>query len=284
VETHLAKVLEAFLRCFEVNIDWMGDNFNSGIEAFSSSLAGEIIQETLYTQNMAEINSRRIIPIGKHCLKYDYNLYLIRGIVTDEKNLISVGVAQWKNTESYNEYIEDLPIINVPAKDYYDVINNEFEWKQRTLTGEYLIFDLGAKGAYSKCWKPVTIEEIPKGISMLKLSNEFNGGYVLVKNVDEHLRIVELDPWYIKHKEIYRILYALNYENNTQAEFKVKHYIDFSVLKCSGAMPETETRLLMECSWPYRTFEDKYTRIIPKFLWKLVDHSLQNLGIKLVVQ
>ncbi|MGF7060874.1 hypothetical protein [Brassicibacter mesophilus] len=282
IETHLSKVLEAYLLCFDINHDWIDSTSTSGYEGRARALASQIIKEVVYTYNLVQILSRRITTVQTSFYKYTDNLYLIRGNVLNENNVYSVGVAQWKKDDNLEDYMTDRKIINVAGKDYCKIMDKEFDWKESDLNGNYLIFKLGSKDAYSKCWKPIGLNEIPQGISIIRLANEYNGGYILVKNNKGKLHIAELDPWYIEQKEIYRILYALNYENGTPAEFKVRKKEDYYILRCRGGFPTYEDRIITCCSWPYMTFNNKYLRIIPNFLWEVVEKQINKLGIKLV--
>lgn len=282
IKTHLSKVLEAYLKCFDINLDWIESTSESDYEGHARALASQIIKEVLYTYNLAQILDRRITSVQTSFYKYSDHLYLVRGNVVNEKNVYSVGVAQWKKKDNVIDYMTERKIINVAAKDYYWIMDEEFDWKESQLNGRYLIFKVGSKGAYSRCWKPIEINEIPQGISIVRLSNEYNGGYILVKKNKDKLYIAELDPWYNRQKEIYRILYALNYKNSTPAEFKVKKKDDYYILRCMAGLPTYEDRIITCCSWPYRTFNNKYLRIVPEFLWKIVEKHMNELGIKLV--
>ncbi|MFA9423138.1 MAG: hypothetical protein ACERLG_06150 [Sedimentibacter sp.] len=282
IETHLSKVLEAYLRCFDINVDWIESISDSEYEGRAQALASQIIKEVVYTYNLTTILSRRITTVQIESYKYTDNLYLIRGNSLNEKSVYSVGVAQWKKEDNVEGYMIDRKIVNVSGKDYYRVMDEEFDWKESDLNGNYLIFKLGSKGAYSKCWKPINLNEIPQGISIIRLANDYNGGYILVKKNKDKLRIVNLEPWYIEQKEIYRILYALNYENGTSAEFNVKKKDDYYILRCMGGIPTYEDRIITCCSWPYMTFNNKYSRIVPSFLWEIVEKQINELGIKLV--
>lgn len=282
IQTHLSKVLEAYLQCFEINSDWIEKESDLGVEESASALASHIIREVIFTYGLAEILSRRITPIRTSFYKYDSDLYLIRGNVVNEKNIYSVGVSQWKRDGDLENYLVNNKIIDVSGKDYYRVMDKEFDWKESNLTGGYLIFKLGSKGRYSGCWRPISLYEIPIGISILRLDDKYNGGCVMVKKKEDKLQIAELDPWYIKEEEIYRILYALNYSNGTPAEFIVLKKEDYYILKCSSALPKYEYRILACCSWPYKNITNKYLRVVPKFLWETVEKLLTELGIKLV--
>lgn len=284
VETHLSKVLKAYLNCFDIKDDWLETDGTVDVDEKARALAGHIVKEVLYTYNLAEIHSRRLSPLETQYFKYGKELYLVRGERQLSRTTYSVGVAQWVKDIDIKEYKVCRKIVDVKGEDYYQIMNSEFAWKNADLQSEYLIFETGSKGAYSKYWKPVDLDDITQQISILKLANEYNGGYLLVKRYKNELQIVELDPWYIEEREIYRILYALNYKNNTPAEFQTIKKDGFYILQFSGAIPKYEDRIIKCCSWPYKTYDDKYSKIVPGFLWGIVENTISDLGIKIIYQ
>ncbi|NLD47915.1 MAG: hypothetical protein GX660_12090 [Clostridiaceae bacterium] len=284
VETHLSKVLEAYLNCFDIKDDWLETDRADNVDEKARALAGHIVKELLYTYNLAQIHSRKLSPLKTQYFKYGKELFLVRGERQFSKTTYSVGVAQWIKESDIKEYKVHRKIVDVKGEDYYQIMNSEFTWKNTDLKSEYLKFETGSKGAYSKCWKPANLDDITQQISILKLANEYNGGYLLVKRYNNELLIAELDPWYIEEREIYRILYALNYKNNTPAEFQANKKEDYYILRFSGAIPKYEDRIIRCCSWPYKTYSDKYSKIVPGFLWSIVENIISDLGIKIIYQ
>jgi hypothetical protein len=250
----------------------------------ASKLTNRIIQDVIYSYNMAEINSRRIVPLEQGIYKYGNTICLLRGSVPFDEHIYNVGPAKWVFCEQKEKKFKlDERIINISGQCYYDILNIEAAWQYRTLSSKYLIFKLGSNGKYSKCWIPCPVENIPYNLSILKLDDKYNGGYFLTKKSEkiEEIYVASLDSWYIESKEYYRILYALNYHNGTPAEFKVKKHNDYHELYLSSALPDYENRLLINCSWPLRSYNDQYGRIIPNFLWEIVESALTFLGIKI---
>lgn len=282
IEVHLSKVLLSFLKSFDIDSKWLGYEDEFDYISQARVLASHIVDEVIYSYNLAKVNSRRITPVESSLIKYSDNIFLVKGHLFKEKNVFSVGVSQWKIDENINNYFVDSKIIEVLGKDYYKVMNDEFIWKKSNLKGNYLVFKTGSKGAYSRCWKPIDIKKINQNINILKNPDEFNGGYFLIKKINNELYVSDLDPWYIEKKEIYRILYSLNYNNGTPAEFRIEKRIDHVLIRFSSALPEHENRLIKSCSWPYMNYDNKYFRIVPKFLWEIVEKQLCNMGIKLV--
>ncbi len=284
IQTHLSKVLEAFLKCFDIDMNWIEVEGKENIEEKAMALAGQIVQEVIYTYNLAQIQSRRVVTLKTKCFKHGKDLYLVRGETPRNKTTFSVGVAQWLKSNEIVGFEVAKKIVDVKGEDYYQIIDSTFPWRRVELKSEYLIFETGSSKPYSKCWKPVDFDNLPKGISILKLADEYNGGYVLVKNTTNDLQMVELDPWYKEEMEIYRILYALNYKNQTPALFHVYRKKDFYILRCRGAVPNHEDRIIRCCSWPYKSYKNKYFRIIPEFLWCIVEKAISELGIKIIYQ
>lgn len=281
IQSHLGKVLEAYLKSFEVNYKWLEQELS--VDAQARELASQIIKDILYTFNLAEINSRRIIPLKVQFYKYNRK-FLVRGEWFMDKTVYSVGVAQWILNSNIDQYVEDKRIVDVDGRNYYRVIEEQFKWYEAELNSNYMMFVVGMKGGYSKCWKPVEIADIPFAVVMLRLADEFNGGYILARKRNGIVEISDLDPWYIEEKEIYRILYALNYKNGTPAEFKVKRHMDFYELQFASALPKYEDRIVNCCSWPNGVYNSKYARIVPNYLWYTVESILTFLGITIKYQ
>lgn len=284
VKTHLAKVLEAYLKSFDIKTGWLDGNGIINIEEKARALAGQIVREALYTYNLAQIQSRRLTPLQMQYYKYGEKLYLVRGEKTMDRNTYSVGTSQWVKDKDVSEYKVDKRIIDVKSDVYYQIMDSEFAWKEADLKSEYLVFEVGSKGTYSKCWKPIDFRNLSQGISILRLANEYHGGYILVKKDEDDLRMAVLDPWYIEEREIYRILYALNYKNNTPAEFRAEKKEEFYILRYSAAIPNYEDRIITCCSWPYDKYNYNYSKVVPDFLWETVENTILDLGIRIIYQ
>lgn len=277
IQSYLTKILNVYLKNFAVNYDWL--NSKQSVEEQASDLASQIIKDVIYTFNLAEILSRRITPVKAQFYKYDKNL-LVRGDVPMSKKIYSVGVAQWILDSNILEYKKDKRIVDIKGENYYGAIESDFHWRcDSNLTSNYMMFEVGSKGGYSKCWKPVGIKNIPAKIVMLKLVDEFNSGYILARKRNGVVEWAALDPWYITENEIYRILYALNFHNKTPAEFRAKKHTDFYELQFASVLPRYEDRIITCCSWPNDVYNNKYARIIPNYLWNIVENELDFLGI-----
>lgn len=281
VQSQLSKVLEAYFNCFEINLDWMDEEAENGDRA--SLLASEIISASIRNQNIAEIHSRRLSPLLPRYIKYADDLFLLRGNNQGEKDLFAVGASVWKKAK-VGQYDTEFWPIAVNADVYYEMIDTEFQWRREKLTSEYYVFQLESNMAFSKSWKMVEPDQLSEGIHLLKLASEYNGGYVLIKKLEHGYKIISLDPWYIETGEVYRFIYTLKAKNQTPVEFRYQRHKDYILLKSYCPLPNAEKQLLLDTSWPYRTYKDLYYRIIPLFLWNVVEKQLCELGVKLIEQ
>ncbi len=280
VTHYLSKVIVGYLNIMDINIDWIiDDEYNNSIEDKSSNLASYIIEELINTYNIADIGGGRLTLPPKKQIYYGGNACKVLGDISHDGSLISIGSSQWKLDVDRNLYIKSKWLINIPAKEYYQFIKNSFKWKSKKLPSNYKIFRLGYTNSYSKCWRTIKFEELPNGISLLKIENQFDTGYILIKKYENDLMISEIDSWYKENKEIYRILLALNYENKTPTIFNVKDNGDYKILYLRTGIPNYEKMIITSCSWPYGKYNNEYARIIPSDIWGIVESQLNFLGI-----
>ena len=280
VSHYLSKVIVGYLNIMNTNLNWIiDDEDNNSIEDKSSNLASYIIEELINTYNIADIGGGRLTLPPKTEIYYGGNACEVFGDISHEGSLVSIGTSQWKLDVDKNLYTKNKWLINIPVKEYYQFIKDSFKWKSKKLPSEYKIFKLGYINSYSKCWIPIKFEELPRGISLLKVENKSDIGYILIKKYEDNLMISEIDSWYKENKEIYRILLALNYENKTPAIFNVKDNGDYKILYLRTGIPNYEKRIIISCSWPYGKYNNEYVRIIPSDMWEVVESQLNFLGI-----
>jgi len=282
VQSHLGKVIGAYIKSLKMNLDWLEINYNKTDE-IAMDLAGCVMQEMLYTKNLAKIYERKMAAVPQRYFKYG-DWIQVRGQMNYGTDLISLGVSQWTQIANKVDVIDEPRVVSIKGSKYYEMMNRNFSWKKATLTSTYLIFKEGETRAYSKCWVPYIPEKVSEGIHMLKAADEFNGGYVLVKHSGKDVQMATIDPWYIESHEIYRILYGLNVNNGTHAQFKIKDEGDCKVLYFASALPDYENRLILSVSWPYSHYADKYARIIPNSIWLIAEQMLTDLGVEIVYQ
>lgn len=280
VQSRLSKVIGAYIKSLKVNLDWIESKY-SKTDEIAMDLASCIIQEMLYTNNIAEVCERKISAVPQRYYRYGEWIQ-VRGQMNYGQDLLSLGVSQWTQKANRTDTTEEQRVVATKACKYYELMNHNFGWENASLTSTYVIFKEGSTRAYSKCWVPYIQEKTSDGIHIIKETNEFNGGYVLVKHTAKDVQMATIDPWYIETREIYRILYALNVNNGTRAQFKVKDEGDCKVLCFASALPDFENRIILSISWPYRDYADKYSRIIPKSMWSIAERILDDLGIELV--
>ena len=277
LQNNLTKIAYAYLQCWEYNEDWLEFNSLTSEKEIASDIASSIIRELLETKNLAEISSRRIVDVPHSYVKFG-DWCLVKGFST-EKDLYRIGTARWR--DKLENVVVEKRIIDIRGDEYCEYINKNFPWRKINLSSQYLIFMPGKTGNYSKCWIPFK-EELIRKLCIIKSADKFNTGYILLRREVDNLQGVPLDPGYISHNEIYRILYALNYSNGTPAKCKIQNLQDYIIVHLPGALPEYEQQLFLNASWPYRGYSDKYVRIIPSYLKDIVLNCLSFMGIRVV--
>lgn len=73
----------------------------------------------------------------------------------------------------------------------------------------------------------------------------------------------------------------LNLYSGRQTTFKAEQYDDHIILHCHR-LPNAESRIMLLGSWPYKKYNDIFSRIIPINLWKDIEDMLTNLGIRII--
>lgn len=283
VQHHLAKIADAFVDFFHIPEAWLGsDQRNSG-----SSLASQVIQDMIFTGNIMEIH-RDLYPVPLHYYKYEDGLYLALGdSILAGRLFKTVGTSKWAVYGQQNKELEKIarirtPIVDIPIDKYCEKLDAAMPWQVQEPEGYYQIFKTGSTGKYSECWVPLEVTALPQGLSMIRSCDDFNKAYFLVRRTRDKVEMAALDPWYIETKEYYRILYALNRQQSCPGGCTVQHKGNFYYLKLWSALPNQEQRLLMDCSWPHRTYDDRYARIIPERFWGIIRRMLGALEIEII--
>jgi hypothetical protein len=281
IQVRLAQIAYGMLMVIPHCTDWIDNN---AIEYQSSKLASKIIESLIFCYELSQLNEiRRLTNSPIKNANFKSNQLILGGQQwkTSEKKIFSIGLGRWIKCENVSEnYKEIFNLPNCTAKEYYNILLNSSLWKKSILDGQYKIFKIGTGFFYNKAWCDFTMSKLPQGISLLK-NTEIDGGYLLVNMDKNKISIARLDKWYYDEMEIYRIMYALDNHNNTPAVFKAKIYNDYVLLHCHSKLPNSEMRILLMSSWPKRSYNDIYYRIIPKFIWKEVETVLTNLGVEI---
>lgn len=280
VHYYLSKVINAYLNIMSINKNWLGDSqYENWSEDKSKTLASYIIEDLIKSYNIVNLEKGRLTLPPKRQIYYGGNACEILGDISHDGSLVTIGNSQWNIEIDESSFLKDKWFINIPTSKYYDFIDKSFKWKIKKLPSKYKFFKLGFTNGYSKCWISIKFEEIPDGISMLKVEDKFDTGYLLIKKYNDDFVISEIDSWYKENNEIYRILLALNYKNKTPAIFNVKDNGDYKILYIRTGIPNYEKRIIMSCSWPYERYNNEYIRIVPSNIWGVVKEQLDFLGI-----
>ncbi|MBU3203603.1 hypothetical protein [Clostridium algidicarnis] len=277
IQSRLTQVVQGMLMVIPHSEHW----FPKG---GSSKFASYIIENLIFCNELSKLNdSRRLTcsPTRKAIFK---NRQLILGGIEWKKyneELLSIGFGRWclaqNTTENYKE------IFNLPDyhyNEYYNDLLSSSMWEENKLIGQYKIFKVETGSFYTNAWKEFISCNLIEGISLLK-STEVNGGYFLARKDNDGIFTARLDQWYYDENEIYRIMYSLDSHNGTPAKFKVKVYYEYVIVHIHSILPNAENRILLMSSWPNRSYDDKYYRVIPLIIWDEIRGVLTGLGIKL---
>lgn len=255
------------------------------VEDQGSELTSTIIRNMKFCYEISELNDkrrltaspRRIASSGKMCLHmggFDWN--------NNSNSWYTVGLGRWElNVDLKTNIRTKFTIPNANHETFLIELIKDATWKEKHLKANYQIFKTGSDAFYRNAWKEIDNKKIPYGISLLRNIEE--GGFLLVRREVSEMSVSLLDSWYYQEKELFRIMYALDAEAKTPAQFKVECKEDYVVLHCHSNLPNAEARLLHLSSWPKRNYRDDYYRIMPIKQWKLFRKILENLGISVVL-
>ncbi|MBU3191747.1 hypothetical protein K9O30_20515 [Clostridium bowmanii] len=276
IQSRLSQVAYGMLNAIAHSYKW---NKSIDFESCANSISSSVIEQLIFCYELSKVNNRRLTPSPERVATFTKNKLMLGGVRWEGTNLYSVGMGRWSTASEPS--INYKCIFNLPtcsAVEYCKKLKKNAEWQENELNNMYQIFKLGNDNWYSKSWVDFNNAKVPRGLSLLK-SMEIDGGYFLLKNDDDGILSAKLDKWYYDEKEIYRIMYSLNAYNETPAIFMAEKYNDYILLKLNSLLPNSEMRILIMSSWPQKTYDDSFRRIIPRFLWYDVKKCLNELGI-----
>lgn len=283
IQNRASQVAYGLLKSIPHEDSWLPGS----MEDQCSELASTIIRLMKFCFEISQLyDSRRLTTSPKRFIDIE-NMRAHFGGVDWNNNSNSwhtVGLGRWEldsKSKRNNQLIFDIPNVNY-EKFLSELISNIL-WKDKELNGDYEIFLTGLNRFNREAWKTIDTPKIPQGISLLR--NISDGGYLLVNRENSSvMSVCLLDNWYYQEKELFRIMYALNCNALTPIKFYTEHKEDHVILHTHSSLPNAETRLILMSSWPKRSFNDIYYRIIPKFMWPVIQPILENLGVRLVNQ
>lgn len=274
VQSNLSKIAESFLSSFECNPDWL--DMNDDCSSVSMEISSTIIKQMIYLQEIGEVLERKLSPVPHRRILFGQYVHEY-GINTFGKEFQTIGVSMWTNKLPEDKNKQEA-VIPTGGKEYFSYIDKNFPWITANITGTYEMFKVGSTRAYSKAWTIYDPNKVKNGIYLLREVNNYEPSYLLIKKNNKQVEMVVLDSWYVKNKEIYRMMYALNASNDTPACFRIREYDDYVILHYASALPDEENRLIQSISWPYSTYRDKYSRIIPRNVWNIALENIEKLG------
>jgi len=276
VKYHLSKVLSALCSCIEIGSGW---NKSTSQEIFVNGFASYVLRKgvecphnLVYIEDGHHImeSPSRLIQIGNH--------FLLRGNATKSSDFFYVGFCQWSRAKS--DYIIDDKIN--PAFTSVDMLYSSFftdiKWKETVLKGRYSYYVPGKDNLLKLSWSAYS-DKRPLSDGVYLFYDNQSRSYFMIKQENNRLMTASLDSWYIKNEEIYRIQYSLDYKNNTCRSVFATFYDEFVILKLVNKLPLWELNLVIAASWPLKTYDDEWERIIPIELWDSVKLLIEGLGL-----
>ncbi|MFD3156730.1 hypothetical protein ACFIJ5_07705 [Haloimpatiens sp. FM7330] len=257
-------------------------------QSVKKKLSKYILEKLIFCYQISETCNIHCLTSSPEQIVYFKNNELILGGTDWNSNLnnaYSIGLGAWRNkrNQSNSNYRGIFNIPECSLNEYYRSLEKNALWQSNQLEDEYEYFS-GQTGLWhNKAWKKFNKAHIPKGISLLRKSNQ-KYKYILLWYKNEGFFTAKLDEWYYKEKEINRIMYALEYHCGKPAQFKAKRNREMIELHCHSRLPNAENRILLMASWPKRRYNDIYLRKIPICIWEDIEDVLGGLGIQVVFE
>ena len=195
-----------------------------------------------------------------------------------------IGIGSWNDKQKGEiNYKEIFNIPNMNILQYYQSLVDNADWKVKELTGEYEFFNSKEANLHYYSWGKFETDKFYSTIVLIRNSNN-NKEYMLAKYYNEQYHYARLDEWYLKEKEINRIMYSLRAKDKNICVFDAEKTKNTVKLKCINELPNAELRIIMLSSWPKRYYDDKYQRVIPIEIWEDIEDVLNNLGIAIRIK
>jgi len=281
VHSRLTQVAYGLMHTLPCNPKYVdGMEIREAAGKWASSMA----EDLLFCYELARLTNRLVGVAPLRTLSLKTHQLLLGGSNWTNPQWNNVGIGRWLPPiaeERKMEGVSKLGLPSIATRDYYAALLKDAAWERMELPEAFSIFQAGSGGWHYRAWIGMSrqdVDKLPQGISLLRQSVG-TGGFFLVRRRGRELSSARLDAWYVDENETNRLMYMLDDYHGRRATFKYKHCGDYIVLHCHSKLPNAEQRLLLLASWPYRTYNDRYYRIIPIFLWEEVQFWLAKLGV-----
>lgn len=279
VKYHLTKVLTALTTCLDIGNRW---DKNIDKEVFAKSFASYVMRKGLeYPYNLGYIGDGNHIMVALPQLIPMGNFYLLRGQTNNSSDFFYTGLCQWSRTRLDYEIDDKFNPAFASVDQVYRSLLTDIKWKEIGLSGKYSYYIPGKNDKVELSWSYYNSKKIlSDGVYLFKENNHYYG-YFIIKQENNQLFGAQLDPWYITNGEISRICYSLDYKAGVSRTVLVTIKDDFVILKLFNKLPDWERHLLVASSWPFKTYDDEWERIIPIELWDNVKIWIKRLGLSI---
>lgn len=282
VISHVKKVVRGLLEAISHLQNWITVKEEDKPE---SELSKYIVEQLIFCGQINKLISPQMITSSPERIVYFKNNELLLGGVNWNStvcNTKSIGMGNWRRS---NEKIEDnyKDIFNIPKESiiqYYKALQKNAQWQMDELLGEYEYFRVDKQQIHYYAWEKYEESKVTDEITLLRNLNN-RKQYMLVKYEEGQCFTARLDEWYVREKEIKRIMYYLQYQAGMPCIFNAKKKKDVVELYCHSELPNPEWRIMLLSSWPKRYYNDKYYRLVPVEIWGDIEEMLNDLGIKI---
>jgi len=281
--TRIEPIAEALMSAILHADKWFGDVTE---DSKGSVCVKRILDYMKDCDEIAVLSDRRRLTVVPQRVFHFGDCSVNRGGVhwqIENRSLQTIGLGRWgpKTQESAGALIEELRIPGFQVEQWIDELIKDAPWSSRKPVGDFMLFTPQTGAWHRNSWKSSNISEIMQGVYLIKNSI---GAYSLLLKSGNLIKSVLFDGWYEREREICRIMYALNLRSGKPASFEVEIFDDYVITHIHSRLPRAEEKLLLLSSWPYRTIDDIYKKIIPNKLWPDIKHVLENLGVRWVVK
>lgn len=275
---NLRPIVKGLLQSLPYDSKWLVK------EIEQEELTKYIIDQLIFTYEINKLWGGKVTATPTRVTHFKENELLLGGVEWNcsSQKTQAIGLGRWrkKQLDLAEDYKECFHIPNHNAETYYQAIRQHATWIEYELKREWNLYEVfipGQEEKHAKSWRP--LKELTEGMTLIRKKDLST--YMLLKYEAGKYYTAKLDPWYREEYEIYRIQYMLNLYSGRQTTFKAEQYDDHIILHCHR-LPNAESRIMLLGSWPYKKYNDIFSRIIPINLWKDIEDMLTNLGIRII--
>lgn len=284
VGSWIESVAAALICSIPCRQSWLRKNEAENQEKY---IARNIISNMIVCQEISRLKDQRRLTISpRRKLSFGKHTIILGGTKwqNEVNTLCSVGLGRWLPGLGENGNLVDFMGVPVLSAEVWlnELVRNAPRRNIEILDGWYVFQPSSSEIRNSDSWRIIDRTKLTPGISLGKNHTQ---DYGLIIKKDKNLRVIPLDQWFYKEKEIYRIMYALNVKAGKPSCFEAQDHGDYVIAHFHSGIPRAEEKLLLLSSWPYTHMGDRYNRVIPYVLWSELKRVFeQHMGIQWIVK